>query len=261
MAYQVMSRVILQEPISPWSIAPLIVHPVLLFLFAICRVSAAMRKPKKLRRPCEHPGNLVVKAGWRCLFVWCSVVCSVVWAGACTVVSSLVTLLCDACWLGSFAVSCSELPGRSDALHIVTRSHGHIWFFGVWNGGHVGSPWQSHSQGCMSIPAAPGIPATTRPFKSVDRRRCTQESTALKLRCLRQSSKNSQDSSTKALLALCFVLFSCGTACLTPRPSVHVPCCWHFRAGTVSLLKTHLPVLEASSTECVAILVVLCIRN
>ncbi|CAJ1426809.1 unnamed protein product [Effrenium voratum] len=42
MAYQVMSRVILQEPISPWSIAPLIVHPVLLFLFAICRRSATI---------------------------------------------------------------------------------------------------------------------------------------------------------------------------------------------------------------------------
>lgn len=40
MAYQVISRLILQEPINPWSIAPLVVHPMLLALFAVCR-----RKP------------------------------------------------------------------------------------------------------------------------------------------------------------------------------------------------------------------------
>lgn len=37
LAYQIISRLILQEPISPWSIAPLAVHPTLLALFAICR--------------------------------------------------------------------------------------------------------------------------------------------------------------------------------------------------------------------------------
>lgn len=40
LAYQIISRLILQEPISPWSIAPLAVHPILLALFAICRPSA-----------------------------------------------------------------------------------------------------------------------------------------------------------------------------------------------------------------------------
>eukprot|EP00913_Durusdinium_trenchii_P035678 g33383.t1 len=42
LAYQVISRLILQEPISPWSIAPLAVHPILLALFAVCRRSATI---------------------------------------------------------------------------------------------------------------------------------------------------------------------------------------------------------------------------
>lgn len=37
LAYQIISRLILQEPISPWSIAPLAVHPTVLALFGICR--------------------------------------------------------------------------------------------------------------------------------------------------------------------------------------------------------------------------------
>mmetsp|Transcript_27497 Transcript_27497/g.64086 ORF Transcript_27497/g.64086 Transcript_27497/m.64086 type:complete len:895 (+) Transcript_27497:67-2751(+) len=42
LAYQVISRVILQEPISPWSIAPLVIHPFLLAMFAICRRAATI---------------------------------------------------------------------------------------------------------------------------------------------------------------------------------------------------------------------------
>jgi len=42
LAYQVISRLILQEPISPWSIAPLLIHPILLAMFAICRRSATV---------------------------------------------------------------------------------------------------------------------------------------------------------------------------------------------------------------------------